>query len=87
MTYEVKWHSRASRSLSTLDKNVIARITKKLDQVKQNPFRYLEPYAGESKYKLRIGKYRALVTVNLQHRVLLVRVLDKRGRIYKRRKG
>ena len=86
MTYDVKWHPRASSFLDTLDKNVAERITRKVKEVGNNPFRYLGRYAGASTYKLRIGKYRALIDVDFENRVLLIRVLDKRSRIYKRRK-
>lgn len=84
MTYDVELHPRASSFLDTLDKNVAARITKKLREVATTPFRYLGRHAGGSTYKLRIGKHRALVNVDSKNRVLRVRALDKRNRIYKR---
>ena len=87
MTYHVKLlPSRASSFLDTLDKSVAERITKKLRVVENNPFRYLERYTGKGRYKLRIGKYRALIDVDSKNRELLVMALDKRSRIYKRRK-
>ena len=86
MTYEVVWHSPAELFLDTLQKNVAERITKKLDEVERNPFRYLERYTGKGRYKLRIGKYRALIDVDSKKRLLIVRALDKRSRIYKRRR-
>ena len=86
MTYDIKLLPRASSFLDTLDKNTAERVTKKLRDVGKNPFRYLERYAGAG-YKLRIGRYRALIDVHSKKRQLIVRALDKRSRIYKRRKG
>lgn len=74
----------AERFLDSLDKKVAERIVKKLREVGKNPFRYLERYAGKGRYKLRIGKYRALIGVDSENRELLVMALDKRSRIYKR---
>ena len=62
---------------------IISRILKKFDIMKEDPFRYLESYGGEMLYKFRIGDYRALIDVDFEKKILYVRVFDKRGRIYK----
>ena len=46
-------------------------------------YRYIEHYEGEY-YKIRIGDYRALIDIDFQRKILFVRILDKRGRVYKR---
>lgn len=51
--------------------------------MKENPFHYLEHYEGEY-YKLRIGDYRALLDIDFKLKIIWVRIIDKRGRIYKR---
>lgn len=48
----------------------------------KDPFQYVEHFEGDY-YKFRIGDYRALVDINPQNQIVWVRVLDKRGRIYK----
>ena len=58
------------------------RIWNKTQELKENPFHYLEHYEGDG-YKFRIGDYRALIDVDTENRILVIRVLDKRGRIYK----
>jgi mRNA interferase RelE/StbE len=84
MSYSIKWQPQSSNFLYGLQKNIAERILKKLDEVKENPFRYLKHYEGDEGYKLRIGDYRALVDIDFQNRILFIMVLDKRGRIYKR---
>ena len=86
MIYAVKLLPMAERFLDSLDKKVAERIVRKLREVGKNPFRYLERYTGKGRFKLRIGKYRALIDVDSKNRELLVMALDKRGRIYKRRR-
>jgi len=81
MTYEIEFSSRAKKFLKKLQKNITLRILDKFEDLRKEPFRYLEHYEGESCYKFRIGEYRALVDV--KDNELFVRIIDKRGRIYK----
>ncbi|MEK6914096.1 MAG: type II toxin-antitoxin system RelE/ParE family toxin [Nanoarchaeota archaeon] len=83
MNYSIDWHSQAFDFLNKLQKDIVLRITKKLDEVKEDPFRFLEHYEGQY-YKLRIGDYRLLIDIDFDRKILWIRVLDKRGRIYKR---
>ena len=82
MTFQVTWHPKASKNLSKLPKDTIKRIFDKIDEVKEDPFRFLEHFEGQNFYKLRIGDYRALIDVNFQNKVLKVQVFNKRGRVY-----
>jgi len=84
MSFSIKLTSSAKSFLKRLSPEISKRIVKKLKQVRENPFRYLEHFEGDSCYKLRVGDYRALIDVDFQDKILVVRVLDKRGRIYKR---
>ena len=81
MIYGVIWHPKAAKYVEKLPQLIAKRILDKFDEVSIDPFRYLEHFEGEG-YKLRIGEYRALVDVDLQKRILKVRVFDLRGRIY-----
>jgi mRNA interferase RelE/StbE len=84
MSYKVKLHSDVAKFLGKLPKNISERIKNKLREVRKNPFHYLERYESEDIYKLRIGDYRALIDVDNSRKILFVRVLDKRSKIYKR---
>jgi len=83
MSYTIKWNIKSTKILKKLPENVALRLWKKIQDLKENPFRYLEHYEGEG-YKLRIGDYRALIDVDFQNKILKIRVFDKRERIYKR---
>ena len=84
MTFTIEWHPQAYRVLRKLPQQTVRRILLKLDFVAKEPFCYLEHYEGKAVYKLRIGTYRLLVDVNLQNNLLLIQLIDKRGRVYKR---
>ncbi len=86
MTYEILWHPKALEKLEKLSKNISERIVKKVEGIKENPFRFLEHYEGKDYYKLRVGDYRLLVDIDNSNKVIKIQVFDHRGRIYKRLK-
>lgn len=81
MIYEIKFSPNAKKFIKKLQKDIALRIIKKFENLKSEPFRYLQHYEGEDCYKFRIGDYRALVDV--KEKIVYVRVIDKRSRIYK----
>lgn len=81
MNYEIKWKPMPLRFFQKLEKDNKERISKKLDEVRIDPFRYLEHYEGDY-YKLRIGDYRLLIDINFATKIIFIEVLDKQGRIY-----
>lgn len=84
MSYRVRLHPNVVRFLRKSPSDVRRRIKKKLQDIREAPFHYLEYYEREDVFKLRIGDYRALIDVDTERRILYVQVLDKRERIYKR---
>ena len=84
MMFKIEFSNQATKFIRNLPEHIKERIKKKFNEISDNPFRYLEHFAGEDCYKLRIGDYRGLVDVDFDRKILFVRVFDKRGRIYKR---
>ena len=84
MSYEIYWHPNTRRLLRKLETKVSKRIINKIIKLKNNPFRYLEHYVGQSYFKLRIGDYRVLIDVDKKIKILKIMILDRRSRIYKR---
>ena len=83
MTCSVKLSNQASKFLDKQDEHIRERIKTALQKLKE-PFQVVEHFEGEDYYKFRIGDYRALVDIDMQNRIVWVRILDNRGRIYKR---
>lgn len=83
MSYTIRWEPYASKELEKLPKEIAARIVQKVDKIIDDPFHYLEHYAGHDTYKLRVGHYRLLVDVDFTNKILKIQVLDHRKRIYK----
>jgi len=83
MSFSIEWDEKVLGYLKKLPKNISERIFNKVESIKENPFHFLEHYEGEY-YKFRIGDYRALIDIDFENKILIVQILDKRGRIYKR---
>ncbi len=86
MSFEVRLHPNVAKFLDGLPAQLAERIKDKLRECSAAPFQFLERYEGADYYKLRVGDYRALVDVDFERKILWVRVLDKRGRVYKRKR-
>ena len=82
--FDVKFSTQAAKFFSNLPLDIKERIKAKFKEISSssNPFRYFEHYEGDY-HKLRIGDYRALCDIDQSRQIILVRVFDKRGRIYK----
>ena len=84
MDFQIKFSKSAIKFIQKLSPDISGRIKAKFEEISKNPFRYLEHYEGQDYSKIRIGDFRALVDVDKSSKILLIRVFDKRGRIYKR---
>lgn len=83
MSFSINFDKEAVKYLESLPTNISERIIDKFEDIKENPFRYLEHYEGDY-YKIRIGDYRILLDIDFQRKILFIRIIDKRGRVYKR---
>lgn len=85
MGYEVEFMPQAVKSLEKLDEVIICRMLVRLKRLAEN-FENVppEPLHGSMKgfYKLRVGDYRAIYTVNEQR--IIVHLAGHRREIYKK---
>ena len=84
MEYKIVWSVRAAKELEHLDRSIAKRIYEKVDQLHQNPERYVEKLVRYPYYRLRVGDYR--VILDIQHdlvRILILKV-GHRNKVYDR---
>ena len=86
MTYLLKWSKIALEDLDKLPSEVVERIIKKLDQIKENPKHFIEGLSEISVDKVRVGDYRILVDLIEKENIIFIRTLGHRKNIYKRYK-
>ncbi len=83
MVYEIKWTQIAAKQFGRLDKTVQKRIIKKLGTIRYNPFFYTTRLVGFDLYKIRVGNYRIIISIEKNTLVILVLKVGHRSKIYK----
>lgn len=83
MAFKIRWDRKARDFLRKQDKAISSRIVKKVNEIKDEPMRYLDPLISIKSYKLRAGDYRAIIDVDWKNKILLILLIDHRKRIYK----
>ncbi|MBU1203845.1 MAG: type II toxin-antitoxin system RelE/ParE family toxin [Nanoarchaeota archaeon] len=84
MSYEVRFDEGAIDSLNKLPKNLKSRIFNKITSTKENPLHFFERLVGRQDYKMRIGDYRVIADINLNHKIIEITKIGHRKKIYQR---
>ncbi len=87
--YRVKYHKQVVKFLQSTQKNVAKKIIDSFDFLKQNPYenlkrldvKKLESY--ENFYRLRVGKFRVIFSIDNDEILIEVIQAKSRGDIYK----
>ena len=75
MEYKIIWSIKAAGQMRSLDRSVAKRIHEKVDQLYQNPERFVEKLVGYPYYRLRVGDYRVILDINHESvRILILKV-------------
>ena len=86
MKFTVIWDKKAREFLRKQDKHISSRIVKKVDKIREDPIKYIEPLVSVKSYKLRVEDYRVIMDVDWEKKILFILLIDHRKRIYKRLK-
>jgi len=70
--------------LRKLDRSTSKRIVQKVDEMKSDPRRYLEPLKEIGGYKLRVGDHRVIIDIDWNAKTIFVLLVGHRKKIYKR---
>ena len=81
--YEISFMKQAEDFLKRLDKQNQERISKKIDELKQNP-KLGDPLLGRLSglWKLRIGDYRAIYKIIKEKVLIVILKLGHRKNVY-----
>lgn len=84
--FRLKFSSQSDKFLSKCDEELFLRISKKLEDLKLNPFpsdsKFIRREDNEKVFRVRVGKYRILYKVNYGENLIVAVKIDKRGRVY-----
>jgi mRNA interferase RelE/StbE len=86
-SYNVVFRKSASRQLRRLPADIIKRITVRIDQLEENPFPHgveqLKAYRKPPIYRIRVGDYRILYTVESSTSTVTIFGIGHRREIYR----
>ena len=82
MVYEVRWLDEGKKDLRNLERDIIIRIIKKVELIKENPAAYIKKLVGKDEWSLRIGDYRALIHLDNKNERIYVLKIGHRKNIY-----
>jgi len=85
MTYTMKFTARALRDLTALDRTVQQRLRQHIDRLAENPFPQgvKKLHADESYYRLRVGDYRIIYTVEGRELIVIIVKIAHRKHVYR----
>lgn len=75
---------KAMDFLEKLPSSISKRIFKKIQQTKEDPYRYFSKLVGRDEYKLRVGDYRIIAEINDSSLHILVVYINHRSKVYKK---
>ncbi len=84
MAFKIVWHPNALKSLDKLQNETALRIVKKINESKEDPFRFAERLAGMEDYKIRVGNFRIFVEIETNSKEVRVLAVRHRKNAYKR---
>lgn len=86
MPLEIKFGPKADRFLEVADNKIFNRIAERIKTLAENPQpRGVKKIIGEvGVYRIRVGDYRILYSIESEKNVLLIINIDKRSRVYSR---
>lgn len=82
--YKFIFEKRALHNLNKFNKQIKERIWKKLQDCKEDPFRFFEKLTYMEGFKLRIGDYRIIVDIDKINETINILKVGHRKNIYER---
>ncbi|HOI12753.1 MAG TPA: type II toxin-antitoxin system RelE/ParE family toxin [Methanoculleus sp.] len=86
MTYTVTYTNRARRDLKRLPPETARRIIRAVAGLREDPYSQVRKLAGFSRtpvYRLRVGEYRVVLTIEDERLLILVLEAGHRSGIYR----
>ena len=83
MAYEILFTKRAFDQFRKLEKDVREKIASKLKSICSDPFRYVKKLHGFDMYRMRVGDYRVIMSIEKGKLVVFVLDVGHRKVIYR----
>ena len=83
MKYEVKWTKTSLDQLKKLDKNIAKRLIDKVEEITKNPFNFVKKLKQFNLFRLRVGDYRVIMSIENKKMIIFVLEVGHRSVIYR----
>jgi mRNA interferase RelE/StbE len=80
--YTIIIEANAKKYLDSLPKDLATRIWNKIKLTKEEPHKFFQRLKGSKNYRLRVGKYRAIVTIDDEKQIITILLIGHRKNIY-----
>lgn len=84
MEYKIVWSLKVAKQMEKLDRSIAKRIYEKVDQLRQNPERYVEKLVNYPYYRLRVGDFRLILDIQSQMLIVLILKVGHRSNLYEK---
>lgn len=82
--YKLVFEKKALHDLNKLEKNIKQRIWNKLQDCKEDPFRFFEKLVETQGFKLRVGDYRIIADILREKKAIIILKIGHRKNVYDR---
>lgn len=82
--FKIVWTEKASKESENLQDTISVRITKKIDELMENPFSKIKRLKGVSAFSLRVGDYRVILDIDAKDKIIYILNIGHRKNIYER---
>jgi mRNA interferase RelE/StbE len=80
--FSIEFTKEAQKFFNKLEDKEAFILSKKIDDLKENPFRFLKRLQGEKLWRLRVGDYRVIIDVIVSGNKIIVIRIGKRCNVY-----
>jgi mRNA interferase RelE/StbE len=84
MKYDVKWTETSLRQLEKLEKSIAKRIIDRVEFISEDPFMYVQKLKGFGLYRLRVGGYRVIMSIERKKLIVFVLEVGHKSVIYRK---
>ena len=81
--YEIEFSQTAEKQFSKLEREIQRRIISTLERIRIKPYPSVKKLVGGPYFRLRIGKYRAILDIRDDKLIIFVIEVGHRKKIYK----
>ena len=83
MKYKIVFSSEARKRVKALDPNHFDFVLQKIFDITDDPYRYLDRLKGMNLWKLRVGDYRVIASIDIKNKKIVIATLGQEECLWK----